>query len=130
MKALFEKLGEVAATVAAEKGELYFFGLVHRVDAPDRWDLLVSSEQLEPWSLKALNYLVERLRKVLADQEMVEIARIVSLPRDNKVIKRLSQDDQIRLGNLGVPQDDQFDRAFVIRRLESARRPAAHRAGA
>ena len=41
---LRNKLKRVAEIVAKEKPKLHFFGLVHRVDVPDRWDLRVSSD--------------------------------------------------------------------------------------
>jgi hypothetical protein len=87
---LAEKLERVAAAVAKEKPTLHFFGLVARPSGPpDHWDLLVSSDQLVPWSLDAIHYLVNRLKKALTLSEFVRIARVVALPKDSEFIADL-----------------------------------------
>ena len=130
MNTLYDKLEIVADIIATEKPDLHFFGLVHRLEAPDRWDLLVSAGQLEPWTLKSLNYVVGRLRKVLTDEEMVRIARVVAMPKDNEVIRWLSHTDQVQPRKLSILNDDRFDRVWVIRREGSVRDAVAQRAGA
>jgi hypothetical protein len=115
MTSILEKLKKVAERVNAEKPELHFFALVHRVDAPDRWDLLVSSDKLEPWSMDALKYIVGHLKKVLSADEITRIAQVVVLPRDSKVISSLNHNPQVQAGELSfLHPADRFDQAFVI----------------
>jgi hypothetical protein len=122
MNAFVKKLSRIAADMAAEKPKLHFFGLVHRADAPDLWDLLVSSDKLEPWSMQALRYVAARLKKVLTAEELVKISRIVVLPRKNKAITALTQNPQIRLGEISfLHPADRFDQAVVIWPAEKAR---------
>src|SRR5271154_6971447 len=97
---LRNKLKKVAAIVAAEKPKLHFFGLIHRVDVPDRWDLLVSSDKLAPWSMEALNYIADHLKKVLTAKEIISIAQIVALPRNNSVIASLTKGERIDSGEI------------------------------
>jgi hypothetical protein len=83
----------------------------------DRWDLLVSSDKLTPWSPESLKYIVEKLQKVgkLSPEDMVRIARVVALPRDNEVITELRENERILPGRLSVLHHaDRFDQAFVI----------------
>ncbi len=74
MSKLFDKLEEVARIVDRDKPVLHFFGLVHAIDAIDRWDLLVSSDQLAPWSMEALKYIADLLKKKLRSEEVINIA--------------------------------------------------------
>jgi hypothetical protein len=112
---LIEKLQKVAQAVEQEKPELHFFGLVHRNDTPDRWDLLVSSDQLVPWSFAALNYIAGHLQKILTTEERVRIAQIVALPRNHPLLKDLNEQDQILPGGPGgLHPMDQPDQAIVI----------------
>jgi hypothetical protein len=123
MNTLLERLKKVASIVNAERPKLHFFGLVHPVDAPDGWDLLVSSDRLEPWSMEALRYIVGRLKKALTAKEMVRIAQVVVLPRNHKAIAGLRQNQQIRPGELTFLRPaDRFDQAIVIWAENGARR--------
>jgi hypothetical protein len=115
LETLKEKLEGLAEDLNAAKSKLHFLGLVHRVDAPDRWDLLVSSDQLAPWSMEALRYVSERLQKILTPEELVQISRVVALPRNYDLIAKLSRNDQQRAGELQfLHPSESFDRAIVI----------------
>lgn len=111
---MFDKLGSVAARVDKDKG-LYFFAVVHPTDGlHDRWDLLVSSPNLEPWSMDALRYVSSLLQKALTVGEIVRISRIVVLPRDNQVIASIMANDQVQARRLTSLHDEQFDRVFLV----------------
>ncbi|MFI5380939.1 MAG: hypothetical protein ACHRHE_16700 [Tepidisphaerales bacterium] len=121
------KLEKVADVVADEKPRLRFFGLVHRITSPwDRWDLLVCSDKLAPRSIEAIRYILEVLKaKKLTREEMIRIARIVVLPRNNELIAALSEDEQLPLGKVyGLHSMDDPDTAVVIRRMNTSLRPA------
>jgi hypothetical protein len=108
------KLKKVAETVAAEK-QLDFFGLVHHESAPpDLWDLLVSARKLVPWSADAIRYIVGLLRKELTDEEMVRIAQVVALPRDNKLVAALNNNGFMGGRIPGLHPMDHPDLALVI----------------
>jgi len=122
-----DKLTRVAEEIAADKPELHFFGLVHRAEAPDRWDLLVSSDQLVPWSMKALNFVVEHLKKILTTEEMVQIAQVVALPRDNKIIQSLKRNPRAWHGSLNDARP-RIDEAVVIWPMKESREVIRSRA--
>jgi hypothetical protein len=117
----------VAATVAREKPVLHFFGIAHAVDGLwDRWDLLVSSDQLEPWRMASLTYIANHLRNTLQSDDLVRIAHIVALPADNKIIQSLIQDDQITRGKLvSLSHDANFDQVFVMWPKKQSNQPTA-----
>jgi hypothetical protein len=91
---LVVKLNAIAPIIDAEKPQLRLLALVHRDNAPhDRWDLLVSSDQLVPWSVEAISYIVGLLKKELTVEDMIRIARVVALPTDNALVNDLLAHD-------------------------------------
>jgi hypothetical protein len=114
-EALIKKLKKVAKLIDADKG-LHFFALVHdEAEPPDRWDVIVSAEKLVPWSTEAIQYIARLLRKELTDREIVQIEQVVPLPRDNELIKSLSEDQHTPPGRIrGLHPMDHFDEAVVI----------------
>lgn len=114
MKSLFDKLESIAARVDKERG-LYFFAAVHPTGGlHDRWDLLVSSPNLKPWSMDALRYVSGLLQKALTVADIVRIARINVLPRENEVIASIMDNDQVKARRLTALNDEQFDRVFLV----------------
>jgi hypothetical protein len=115
MKVLLNKLKKMATRLAKEKPKLHLFALVHRVEAPDRWDLLVSSDKLAPWSMNALNYIVPRLKKALTIEEIIKISQVVVLPPTNAVVTSLANYAHTETGDIsGLYPTDRFDRVYVI----------------
>ena len=93
MKRFTNKLKKVAKGIAEGKPELHFLGLVPHHLLPWRWELLVSSDQLDQAGMDGLNYVVKHLREHLTTKDMVRISRIVILPRRKDLIKRFSKDE-------------------------------------
>ena len=85
-----KKLASIAEVIAREKGPLHFFAVVQRSAVADRWDILVSAKKLKPWSIEAIRYIADLLQKRLSVGEIVQVARIVPLPRDNALVEDLS----------------------------------------
>ena len=112
---LRKKLEKVAKIVDAEK-HLDFFGVVRRDSVPfARWDVILSARKLVPWSADAIIYVAGLLRKGLTDREIIDIAQVVALPRDNELIKSLSQDECTPArGIRGLHPMDHFDDVEVI----------------
>ena len=120
MKTLIEKVKKLASILVAEKPKLHFLALVHRVGAPEGWDVVIASDQLAPRAMDALDYVAERLKKVLSLNELIQISRIVVLPRNHEVIAELMQN----YAGSGVlthlfPASG-FDRAVIIWPLETS----------
>ncbi|HSZ59242.1 MAG TPA: hypothetical protein VK797_26610 [Tepidisphaeraceae bacterium] len=116
-----DKLRDIAEEIAEEKPELHFLGLVHRTEGPPGdWDLLVSSDQIEPWSIDSIKYVVAHLRRRLSAAEMTRIATVVALPADNALLTHLSQGGEA----YGLHPMDQIDRAVVIWPSKHASPPA------
>jgi hypothetical protein len=112
----FDKLKSVARAIADDRPKLHFFGLVHPVEAPnDRWDLLVSSDKLTPWNADSIRYVVNLLNEQLSPEEIVKIATVVTLPKDNDVVVALSKGvANSSNGIRGLRPIDDFDGVEVI----------------
>jgi hypothetical protein len=112
---LRKKLEKVAEIVDAEK-RLDFFGVVRRDSLPfERWDVIVSARRLIPWSTDAITYVAGLLRRNLTDREIINIAQVVALPRNNELIKSLGEDARTPSQRIrGLHPMDHFDEVEVI----------------
>ena len=63
-------------------GKFILFAVFLREDAPDRWDLLVSSARLEEEKLLGLSEFAKELRSIIGEDEFGKLSRIVTLNRD------------------------------------------------
>src|SRR5690349_18673258 len=114
MNSFLQNLKRVAAALDRGRGPLAVLAIVHRIGAPDRWDLIVSSAGLQPWTMDALNYTNKHLQRELTSEQMIRIARIVVLPADNEVVGWLLELSDSGLGVLSNGLSDRFDNALVV----------------
>jgi hypothetical protein len=63
-------------------GKFILFAVFLREDAPDRWDLLVSSARLEEEKLLGLSEFAKELKRIVGEEEFKKLSRIVTLNRD------------------------------------------------
>jgi hypothetical protein len=83
MKIDIEKLRQLMHDLSREKGEFSFFALFLREDAPNVWDLVVSSPWLKARDLKTLGEFVERLIAAIGKEQVLSISRVVALDADD-----------------------------------------------
>ncbi len=81
MKELVRKIGSLIQPITDEKGDLSFFGLVLREEA-SVWDILVAAKWIDENRKQALDYLVERIQRILTKQELLEISGIIILQNE------------------------------------------------
>jgi hypothetical protein len=84
-----KKYEEIKNRIQKERGDLDFFGLILREDAPNVWDLVVSAPWAEADKWSALRYLADVLKAELKPQEIVQLSRVVILERESPVFKAL-----------------------------------------
>ena len=121
---MVKKLRKLSEVVNAEK-HLYFFGLVQTEAGPaDRWDILVSARDFVPRSADAIQYIAKLLQKRLTADEIVQISRVVVLPRDNELIASLVQNGRAGTGTIrGLHPTDEPSEAVVIWPAKDSPRP-------
>lgn len=120
MKTLFEKFKDLVEALEAERGAFTFFGLVHRVDALDLWDVVAAA----PWLIRNGSYspgiieLSNRMAEVLTRDEKLRISRVAVVAPDHAAIAALLKHEEIVPGRLaraeGGFEGTDFDRAYVI----------------
>lgn len=120
MKSLFEKLTQLAETLEKQRGPFAFFGLVHRVEALDLWDVIASAPWLvnEGGFTEGIMDLSRRVSEVLSRDEMLRLSRVAVLAPDHKAIAALLENGEIVPGRLaraeGGFEGTDFDRAYII----------------
>jgi hypothetical protein len=115
MKTWLDKLRMVAQVVAREKPKLHFFGLVPHALLPDRWDLLISSDQLDRSGMESLRYIIKQLKKRLTTREFLKIGQMVIMPRDKALLKKLNQPGEFSVERLhGLYRFNLPDEVVVI----------------
>jgi hypothetical protein len=89
---------------------------VRRENISDRWDLLVSSGKLAPWSSDAIKYIDAQLKESLTRNENLQIAIIVPLPKNNAIVT-----ETLKLGSVppvdyvkGLHPNDYFSDRILI----------------
>jgi hypothetical protein len=114
MKTLFSKFGRVADAMAKDLGSLEFFGLIHRTDNVDAWDVVVASSALPANEEKAIDVIATYIEKVLAAKEMVHISQLVPVSPDNDIVRELIDDRSRGSSQIFTPLNRRFDRALII----------------
>ena len=78
-KELISKFRIIEGEITQDKGPFTLFALIQRQGAWDDWDVVVAA----PWTRnnlkEILDYLVEKIRKVLHKEELLKISKIVPL---------------------------------------------------
>jgi hypothetical protein len=107
MKEQAEKLKEVESELSAEKGAFSLFGLFLREDAPGKWDLLISAD----WALnnkkEAMNLILSAIKKVLSDQELLMLSRLIIMNEDDPALSALQGAINVEHGMAEI-QDSNF----------------------
>ena len=95
MKEQAEKLLAIEIAASKVKGPFELFALFLREDAPDKWDLVISSEWARKNKKDAINYLIGKVREKFSDDELVQLSRIIVLNKDDAALKALHRTMQV-----------------------------------
>lgn len=118
-----EKLRKVMREFAERTGNFNLFGLFLREEAPDKWDLVVSSPWLEQGKLKALGESVEKLSSEVGQDQVLSLSRIVTLNADDPSLDAVTRAVNVDDGVVEINDSDLFGlkikHAYILR----AKRP-------
>jgi hypothetical protein len=124
MKIDIEKLRKVMHELSAEKGEEFsLFGLFLRAEAPDRWDLVVSSPWLEEGKLKALGEFVEKLSAAIGEKQLLSLSRVVTLNADDAALRAVTKAVTVEDGLVEIRDSDLFGLKIAHAYILRAKRP-------
>ena len=98
MREQAEKLRDIEKELSESKGQFELFALFLREDAPNKWDLLISADWARKDKKAAINCIVEEIRKVLSDQELLMLSRLIILDKDDMALKALHGEMNVEHG--------------------------------
>lgn len=104
-----EKFRRAMREIAAKKGPFTLFALFQRQNAIDGWDLVVSSSWLEPLRLKQLTAFANSLKSIVGVKQLLELAQIVPIDKDDPALKAVLSTVQIDDGVVEVHHVIFFD---------------------
>jgi len=114
-----DKYKKIRNRILKDKGDLDFFGLILREDAPDVWDLVVSAPWAEADTWKALQYLSDVVKAELEPAEILQLSRVVLLEKGNPVLEALLSDHTVTGDDVAEYRDStvggiHFRHAYVL----------------
>jgi len=107
MRDQVEKFQNVEKSLSESKGPFELFALFLREDSPNKWDLLISADWARADKKASINIIVEEIRKVLSDQELLMLSRIIILDKDDATLKAIQKAMHVEHG-LAELSDNNF----------------------
>jgi hypothetical protein len=98
MREQVEKLQNVEKNLSESKGQFELFALFLREDSPDKWDLLISADWARNDKKASINIIAEEIRKVLSDQELLMLSRVIILDKNNEALKAMRKEMHVERG--------------------------------
>ncbi|MCY7352642.1 MAG: hypothetical protein LH606_18620 [Cytophagaceae bacterium] len=118
MKEIVDKLVEIEKRTSAERGAYDLFALLLREDSSDKWDIIDSSTRIIKYKCKALKYLADNIQRILTQNELLLISRIVIIEETNSALPALQQAMRVEHGTAEVKESNffglQIKHAFLI----------------
>jgi hypothetical protein len=112
MKEQAEKLRNVEIDLSKEYGDFELFALFLREDAPNKWDLIISSDWARADKKVALNSIVEKIQSALKPQELMMLSRIIILEKDDAALNALHSAMHVEHGLAEISDSNFFGLAI------------------
>lgn len=104
-----ERFRHAMRRIAAKKGPFVLFALFRRENAPDGWDLVVSSPCLKEGRLKQLAEFADALKEIIGERQLRELSRIVPIKGDDPALNAVLSAMQVDDGVVEVRESVFFD---------------------
>lgn len=108
MKEQVEKLQNVEKSLSESKGQFELFALFLREDSPNKWDLLISADWARGDKKASINIIVEEIRKVLSDQELLMLSRLIILDKNEPALKAIHKAMHVEHGLAEISDSNFF----------------------
>ena len=120
MSKLFEKIPAVAAEIARERGEFTLFAVMHRLDVPDWWDVIVAAPWLDTESIKDYRYFAAKLLPFFSWDRTPRLSHVSILALNNPVVRALLASPDLQPGRVCLMTEPagpvEFDKGFLVAR--------------
>jgi hypothetical protein len=100
------------------------FALLEREDLSDRWDLVVSASWAK-WDEATLRYVAEAIKRHLAPDEMILLARIVILEAGRDPVRAITEAYDVEHGRVELVEPSRFGLPVKHGYIITSRRVAA-----
>jgi hypothetical protein len=87
---IVEKFQIIIREISQEKGPFILFGLFEREDLVGRWDVVVSAPWLNMNSKEDFDYIADKIRSKLNNQEIMLLTRIIPLLPFDQFVKAVT----------------------------------------
>jgi len=128
MKEQAEKLQRVEKSLSESKGPFELFALFLREDSPDKWDLLISADWARANKKKSIKTIIDEIGKVLTEQEIIMLSRIIILDKDDTALKAIQQVMRVEHGFFEIPNGYFFGLTIKHAYLITSQRTAKNKA--
>ena len=122
MREQAQKLQAVEKKLSESKGSFELFALFLREDAPNKWDLLVSSDWARNDKKAALSEIIQEIKNVLTDQEQLMLSRLIILDKDDAALKALHGTMHVEHGLAEIADSNFFGLAIKHAYLITSKR--------
>ena len=128
MREQVEKLQKVEKSLSESKGQFELFALFLREDSPNKWDLLISADWARADKKASINTIIEEIRKVLTDQELLMLSRLIILDKDDATMKAIHQAMKVEHGLAEISDSNFFGLAIKHAYLITSQREVHNKA--
>lgn len=112
MKEQAKKLQNVEIDLSKEHGDFELFALFLREEAPNKWDLVVSSDWARSDKKATIKRIVEIIQSTLDPQELNMLSRIIILEKDNTALNALHSAMHVEHGLAEISNSNFFGLAI------------------
>lgn len=127
MKEQAEKLREIEKELSESQGPFELFALFLREDAPDKWDLIISSDWARKDKKSAINLIVEKVKSVFSDEEMLKLSRLIVLDKDDAALGAVHGSMHVEHGLAEISDSNFFGLAIKHAYLITSNRQAPNK---
>jgi hypothetical protein len=105
---IVEKFQIIIREISQEKGPFILFGLFEREDLVGRWDVVVSAPWLNMNSKEDFDYIADKIRSKLNNQEIMLLTRIIPLLPFDQFVKAVTSAINISDGSSEIINSNFF----------------------
>jgi hypothetical protein len=98
MNKQIKKFQNIEKYLSKAKGKFELFALFLRENAPNKWDLLVSSDWARVDKKASIDLIAKEIRKELSEQELLMLSRIIVLDKNEDILSSLQGKKQVEHG--------------------------------
>ncbi|MDM8522320.1 hypothetical protein QUF80_03020 [Desulfococcaceae bacterium HSG8] len=90
MDAIINKFNLIEKSISQEKGNVRLLALFElEGNVQDRWDVIISAENLISEDIESLKFVVNTLKNVLTREEIVKVSKVVLFDPDDEFISKI-----------------------------------------